>query len=231
MSQTSHDARAVVRAIDALTTQVQRLADARQTPTVRVGDGVSTTADDVPTPDFTSPLSAIEVRVPCPHCPPPAMIPRSLIAEHIAREHPEQAPAADEDAQRTVRRERLLNLLARLQRGGMTAEEKVALRQHVEAEMREADTARAEAQRQERMGLSAIRAAKKLLERRTTTLRGRAERAEAAIERVLKALDDRPPILNAEGQGVSDYETGWRDHDRVVRAALDGTEQPTTEAP
>ncbi|OXS35407.1 hypothetical protein [Streptomyces sp. XY006] len=33
MSQTSHDAKAVVRAIDALTTQIKRLADAQQTPT------------------------------------------------------------------------------------------------------------------------------------------------------------------------------------------------------
>ncbi|MBD9703403.1 hypothetical protein IHE56_15195 [Streptomyces sp. ID01-12c] len=38
--------------------------------------------------DFTSPLTGIEVRVPCPYCPPPAMIPRTLIAEHYARMHP-----------------------------------------------------------------------------------------------------------------------------------------------
>ncbi|MCQ9178944.1 hypothetical protein KMT30_07840, partial [Streptomyces sp. IBSBF 2953] len=48
MSQPSPDAQAVVRALDALTTQVRRVADALTTPAVRVGDGVSTTADDGP---------------------------------------------------------------------------------------------------------------------------------------------------------------------------------------
>ncbi|MFM9566140.1 coiled-coil domain-containing protein [Streptomyces turgidiscabies] len=48
----------------------------------------------------------------------------------------------DEHAARLRRRDSLMNLLARLQRGGMRAEESVALRQHVETEIREADTAR-----------------------------------------------------------------------------------------
>jgi hypothetical protein len=46
VSQPSPDAKAVVRAIDALTTQVKRLADAQPTGVVRVGDDVTTTADD-----------------------------------------------------------------------------------------------------------------------------------------------------------------------------------------
>ncbi|MFC8676737.1 hypothetical protein ACFUEN_29130 [Streptomyces griseorubiginosus] len=37
----------------------------------------------------TGPLSGVEVRRPCPHCPPPAMIPRTLFDQHLASEHPE----------------------------------------------------------------------------------------------------------------------------------------------
>lgn len=57
MSQPSPDARAVVRALDALTTQVRRLADGTATPVVRVTDDDPTTGEDafhtlmdVPTP-------------------------------------------------------------------------------------------------------------------------------------------------------------------------------------
>ena len=50
-------------------------------------------------------------------------------------------PATDEDAQRTARRESLLNLLGRAQRTGLTCEEGDLLRGHVETEIREADTA------------------------------------------------------------------------------------------
>lgn len=54
--------------------------------------------------------------------------------------------------------------------------------------------------------------------------------AQAAIERVRKSMDDRPPCFDGKtGQPASSYEAGWRDHDRMVRYALDGTEQPTTE--
>lgn len=181
----------------------------------------------------------------------------------------EQVPAADENqALRWSRRESLLVLLTRLQRGrALTEGEAATLRQHVETEMREADTARTEALRLTRTDrtlrghLDQARAdldRAKEIERDRDRLAAERDRwqeraaearherdvavedlaiasrlrdeAQAAIERVRKALDDRPPILNAEGQGVSDYETGWRDHDHVVRAALDGTDQPTTEA-
>ncbi|MEV8042426.1 hypothetical protein AB0P02_01095 [Streptomyces griseoluteus] len=54
------------------------------------------------------------------------------------------APAADEDAERTARRASTRNLLARLERSlyGPIAHEVALLRQHVEAEIREANTAR-----------------------------------------------------------------------------------------
>ncbi|WP_405909589.1 hypothetical protein OG742_37305 [Streptomyces sp. NBC_00828] len=44
-------------------------------------------------PDFTSPLAKIEVRQPCPYCPPPGMIPRTLMAEHIRLAHPNEDTA------------------------------------------------------------------------------------------------------------------------------------------
>jgi hypothetical protein len=62
---------------------------------------------------------------------------------------------------------------------------------------------------------------KRLLERRTTTLRERAERAEAAIERV-RALLPRDPREDEQIVPVSYPQ---------LRTALDGTEQPTTEQP
>jgi hypothetical protein len=138
----------------------------------------------------------------------------------------EQAPAADEDAQRTtdeeqtlrlLRRESLLVLLTRLQRGrSLSDAEAGTLRQHVETEIREADTARLSAE----LADAVTAETKRLLERRTTTLRECAERAEAAIERVREVADrwdlDAPPPGN---RPLTE-----------LRAALDGTEQPTTEA-
>lgn len=114
----------------------------------------------------------------------------------------EQGPADGEQVLRWSRRESLLALLARAERGRpLTGDEARTLRHHVETEIREADTARAEAQRQERMGLSAIRAAKALLTRRTTTLRERAEKAETDLERARRiavALESEVARADAE---------------------------------
>ncbi|MFE2019860.1 hypothetical protein ACFW9O_17675 [Streptomyces sp. NPDC059499] len=41
-------------------------------------------------PDFTSPLTGIEVRNPCPYCGDHQLIPRHRMAEHIARLHPDE---------------------------------------------------------------------------------------------------------------------------------------------
>jgi hypothetical protein len=267
VSQTSHDARAVVRALNDLTTQVQRIADTQATRVVRVGDGVTTTPDDA-------------VRVPCPDCSGAPLFRPDEITDHIVQQHTgeQQAPAADEDALRTTRRESARIILDRATRGvALRSDESALLRQHFDAETREHDTARAEAKRQERMGLSAIRACKKLLERRTTTLRRRAESAETELrtlrtglrangadptqiqnlwaqirlrnrqwrdakhERDVIAVDlDTANRLRDEAQAaiervrgyLADIErAGWSQAAiaRRVRAALDGTEQPTTE--
>lgn len=216
------------------------------------------------------------------------------------------SPATDEEQTlRWTRRESLLVLLTRLQRGrALTEEEAGTLRQHVETEIREADTARsvaagnrrhvqtivpeidrlaaeleaadrirAEAQRDRDQHAAVLaEALRQFTEkghpgapclrsswvREDTVARWRsvvaptAERPwwqqvamyereaveatrhvlelKATIERVLKAMDDRPPCRDGQtGEPASSYEAGWRDHDRMVRTALDSpdeTEQP-----
>ncbi|WP_405925455.1 hypothetical protein [Streptomyces sp. NBC_00035] len=54
-------------------------------------------------PDPTRPLTGIEVRQQCPHCPPPAMIPRTLMAKHIQLAHPDAADASAEPGSDTCR--------------------------------------------------------------------------------------------------------------------------------
>lgn len=111
-------------------------------------------------------------------------------AELIEDERPlrEHVQAAEEEARRANRRDSLYNLLARLQRGGMTAEEKVALRQHVEAEMRDADTARS------------VAAGNK---RHVQLIVPDLERAQAAIARV-RALASRWAVLRAYGGAATE---------------------------
>lgn len=158
-----------------------------------------------------------------------------------------EAPVlAEDDSLRFLRRESFLVLLTRLQRGRtLTEDEARALRQHVETEISEANEARAEAKR---LGLmvdeysdgarhlsDVLRTEKERADaaiERETVLEGEIEAQQGAVERVRKALDDRPPLIAGEtGKPASEYEAGWRDHDRMVRAALDGpteTENSTT---
>ncbi len=98
------------------------------------------------TSDFTSPLTGIEVRVPCPYCPPPAMIPRTLITDHIAREHgpglvyPPNLATSEDTRRIARRRDSVLNLLDRLDRNGtLTDEERALLRRSVQDEGIERD--------------------------------------------------------------------------------------------
>ena len=157
---------------------------------------------------------AAEDRLPCPYCGDRQLIPRPQLVEHIARLHPDvktEGPAADEDAQRTARRESLRNLLDRLDRSTVHHyDEAQLLRQHVETDIREADTARA------------VAAGNK---RHVQIMYGELTAAQAAIKRV-----------RAECQAIAHQVYGQHDEDddgmreavgRVI-AALDGTEQPTT---
>lgn len=114
---------------------------------------------------------------------------------------------AEEDGRREARRDALRLLIARLERGALIADEKALLRQHVEAEMREVDTARA------------VAAGNK---RHVQLLYADLQHAQAAIKRV-RAARDR--IANAK---ASDVDAIWCLD--LVDAALDGAEQPPTEA-
>jgi hypothetical protein len=231
MSAISRDGRAIVEAVNRVSTQVGRLVDALTTGT----DAPTTTADDGPTPDFTSPIAGrIEVRLPCPYCGDRQMIPTHQFDEHVARLHPDVKtggpgiPVPDAGAHRRAEeyeqeRDQAIAVLAEVLRlftpalvNGKYAFYQAEQPVPVEEFGRWRSVVQHDVERPWWQQLDEVRA--------------ELEQAQAAVERVRKALDDRPPILNAEGQGVSDYETGWRDHDRVVRAALDGTEQPTTEA-
>ncbi|MFD3310087.1 hypothetical protein [Streptomyces sp. NPDC058694] len=192
----SADAKAVVRAAEALTTQVRRIADALTMPVVEEVRALDDDATTTVVPDFTSPIAGrIEVRQPCPYCGDRQMIPRRQFDEHVARLHPDvrtggpgipvppaeetgpakvishwlpvrdqlaeerqelagmvgefidaqvrQARADEEQTLRWTRRESLLVLLTRLQRGRTLSEQEAGtLRHHVETEIREADYAR-----------------------------------------------------------------------------------------
>jgi hypothetical protein len=163
VSQPSPDARAVVRALDALTTQVRRIADGQETPVVEhilSADDTTTTARRIPLPGI-------------PECGPGCFCRRN--------DAEQQPPAADEDqALRWARRESLLVLLTRLQRGRtLTEDEAETLRHHVETEIREADTARTEAERLGLMVDEYSAGARHL----SDLLRTETARANAAIDR------------------------------------------------
>ncbi|MFC8987881.1 hypothetical protein [Streptomyces sp. NPDC057115] len=204
MSQPSPDARHVARAVDALTTQVRRIADAVSTPAAALGDAPTTTADDGPTRRLHHwfPISQQQAE---------EMNESASLIQQWAAGAYVQARAAEEDAQRTARRTSLRVILDRASRGViLRTDEAALLRQHVEAEQRDADTARRNAE----LADAVTAETKRLKERRTTTLRERAERAEAAIKRVRALLAGRWGAVDPD----------------LVRAALDGTDQPTTEA-
>jgi hypothetical protein len=115
VSAMSRDGRAIVDAVDRVRAEISRLADVLPTP------GAEDAAADS--------LSYEE---------------RERTGRNSGLMLPEQAAAADEEQTlRWIRRESLLVLLTRLQRGRtLTEEEAMTLRHHVETEMREAETAR-----------------------------------------------------------------------------------------
>jgi hypothetical protein len=270
MSAISRDGRAIVEAVNRVSTQVGRLVDALAAGT----DAPTTTADDGARYRLAQARNAAALHR-------QGLISDSELNAVIGADA--EAPAADEDAQRTTRRNSLLNLLDRLDlTRTLTPEERTLLRRHVEAETREHDTARsvarsnlrhvktlvpelenadrirAEVQRDRDQHAAALRdilstfalaraengavlgytgptvdpeqferwrsVVAPTVERpwweTVAEVRAELEQAQAAIERV-RALADRwdrdaPPPGN---RPLTE-----------LRAALDGTEQPTTEA-
>ncbi|MEU2062881.1 hypothetical protein [Streptomyces sp. NPDC013455] len=216
MSQPSPDARDVVRALDALTTQVRRLADTRQSGialTPDTADDNATTPDELTAEEARAEVERLAtelyrsddrlafiaecldtcdedgitaVRVARvrnwlngPRC--GRQLPMDPV--HILGIEPE-APAADEDAQRTARRNSLRILLARAA-AGLTPDEDALLRQHTEAEIREADTARAVA----RSNLQHVQTIVPEIDRLAAELEQAQERARKA-ERAADLLAD-----------------------------------------
>jgi hypothetical protein len=169
-----------------------------------------------------------------------------------AGEREEQAPAAAEDAQRADRRETIHVLLARLDRGNFTPGECRAIRERVETEIREHDTMRAVARSNRRH----VQVIAPEIDRLTDGLEdaetqaagfladlkrawGERDGAQAAIERVrerCQGVRDRSGpggMINAT-QILGLLSPTWPDGNYEAPApadALDGTEQPTGEAP
>ncbi|MBK3631591.1 hypothetical protein JHN52_01170 [Streptomyces sp. MBT97] len=136
-------------------------------------------------------------------------------AAHLAGKLPPRAPAADdqadEDARRAARRSDIRERLEQLScRGILSVSAAETLRNQVEAEMREADTARAVA-------------AGNL--RHVKTLVPELEQAQAAVDRV-RAVG---PELEYAATGIGLAEPAreaMRDASRRIRDALDGTVSP-----
>lgn len=179
--------------------------------TVKVSPPLPRPAEEIEDERAVREREATTLHLRCPYCADRQLIPRRQLVEHIARLHPDvetEGPADDEDAQRTARRASLRNLLDRLDRSTVHHyDEAQLLRQHVEAEIREADTAR-EVARGNRRHVQH-------LAREIDRLTAEVDQAQAAIERVRAAVKwarhNHPGLVHV--------------HDRL-RAALDGTEQP-----
>lgn len=191
MSALSNDTKAVVRAAEAMTTQLRRIADALATPTVSIADGPPTTPDDGPRPKPMDPVhilgiepetlaadmlerfgqleaEAAEVKADQPAEPPEQR--RSRMATALLREAEEarRSPAADEEQLlRWARRETLLNLITRVQHGRtLTEDEARILREHVETELREAEAARRSTERAEEAARRALEQRQEMAEER-----------------------------------------------------------------
>jgi len=245
----SPDVRAVVRALDALTTQVRRIADTQATPVVDHVLGEETTCDDACRPVEVD-GETIRVLGSCTFTDEDAKFFGEVVRAAKRKYQAEHGPAADEDALRANRRDSLLVLLSRASRGVLKPHEAELLRNHVEAEIHEHNTARSVARSNLRnfktishdLDVTAADleqangAARRALEQRQEMAeerfawQERGDRAEAAIDRV---RDLRDPIAEALEQ--ADYSGNMRRGDLadsimpVILAALDGTEQPTVQ--
>jgi hypothetical protein len=140
----------------------------------------------------------------------------------VAEAPPTAAGTPDADAEqlaRWARREALLVLVTRVQHGRtLTDDEARTLREHVETEMREAEAARATIERMKRTN--------RMVNGGARESRERAARAAAAVERVRAVRDGITELARGADGGAADA-FGVVLH--RLTAALDGTEEPTTE--
>lgn len=198
-----HYRRAEARIVASPEEHCAAMADA----VMRVLRGVDTT-DDAPTTTARRPVVSVHgARDMSPEA-------REAVGAlvDVAKRQMTEAPASDEDAQRTARRDSTRNLLDGLaHRGYLSSDETALLRQHIDAETRDADTFRAVAR-------ANLRHVQEMLPELGN--------AEAAIERVREVPPFVERVLALSGPGVSRVAV-QRIADRL-RAALDGTEQPTS---
>ncbi|MFH9826747.1 hypothetical protein [Streptomyces bobili] len=170
--------------------------------------GAPTTADDGP----------VGMRVPQWFPDPPGAKFAARVHEWAAQAaHP--APA-DEDAERADRRASLRNLINRAA-ASLTPDEDALLRQHVEVEMREADTARAVAAGNKRHVQMFMPELDQLQTRITKARVLHASHASGSAECTQRCERLHPEHRVCNG-------CGWTAPCPTARA-LDGTEQPTTE--
>ncbi|MFD6294542.1 hypothetical protein ACFWFU_07025 [Streptomyces sp. NPDC060235] len=193
-SMPTPDARAVVRVLDALLTQVKRIADHTASGSFALAPPPVVDTDDAPTAPVVGHAVIGIAAAPCTcagtgfgdgTC--------ALHGSDTPCIDARPAPSADEQAYRWARREPLLDLLTRLQRGRTpTADEARTLRQLVETEMSEADTARAELTRSEN--------ARDHLRRRAETAEKELERADAVTGETKRLMDRRTKTLHERAQ-------------------------------
>ncbi|MFJ3794972.1 hypothetical protein ACIPSJ_01650 [Streptomyces sp. NPDC090088] len=180
----SPDTAAILHAAEALTAQLRRIADAVASP--YTDEAATTSSDSCQSVDVDG--TSVLVRGSGDLTEQDQEFFAEVVRAAKRRYETDHPPAAVLDAQRASRRASLTELLDRNRGVGLNHEQTDLLQRHVEAEIREADAARAEAERQERMGLSAIRGARKLLESRAARQQQRVERAEAEAQRWLSFI-------------------------------------------
>lgn len=133
--------------------------------------------------------------------------------------------ATDPQVARWARREQLLVLLSRMQRGVLLPAERDLLRAAVETELTDADAAHAEADRLGPLAANAMASAEEV-----ARLRAARGRYAAALERVNEFGPRLPPVVPGSQDYMNGHCAGWNDAiDAVMLAAA--LPAPATEEP
>lgn len=260
----SPDAQAMARICEQLITQIRCIADTLAAPVVRAEDQPPTPACNEPGPwgDAHSCIrpaghtddheahdgcgwrtgvcdSGQHRRHPGFTCP---EVDQSRPYWNVRWEQEQQAPAADEDTQRTTRRNSLRHLAARASSSGLTHEDAALLREGIDTEIREHDTMRAVAAgnlRHVRTIVPGMQAQQAVIERARGMLRAlknQGATGKTYYVALTAALDGSPgPLCHATDPDTlrecalriahdGDHEDG--DLAWPARAALASTEQP-----